>query len=194
MVETLGGRAEALERVQMERGVDFSVGIEPGSVGLVEAWAEGTSWPQLMAGTSLDAGDIFRLLKRTVELLRQVALVPYASGGATERAREALLAMDRYPIADGALMAVAGNEEDMRARAARAAAGLDADADAAFAMLAEMEGEEEEGDEEEGEEEDEEGDEEDEEADILSSIASIFDEDGEEEEGEEEEQGGEEDA
>ena len=73
MVETLGGRAEALERVQMERGVDFSVGIEPGSVGLVEAWAEGTSWPQLMAGTSLDAGDIFRLLKRTVELLRQVA-------------------------------------------------------------------------------------------------------------------------
>ena len=26
-----------------------------------------------MAGTSLDAGDIFRLLKRTVELLRQVA-------------------------------------------------------------------------------------------------------------------------
>ena len=147
-----------------------------------------------MAGTSLDAGDIFRLLKRTVELLRQVALVPYASGSATERAREALLAMDRYPIADGALMAVAGNEEDMRARAARAAAGLDADADAAFAMLAEMEGEEEEGDEEEGEEEDEEGDEEDEEADILSSIASIFDEDGEEEEGEEEEQGGEEDA
>ena len=147
-----------------------------------------------MAGTSLDAGDIFRLLKRTVELLRQVALVPYASGSATERAREALLAMDRYPIADGALMAVAGNEEDMRARAARAAAGLDADADAAFAMLAEMEGEEEEGDEEEGEEEDEEGDEEDEEAGILSSIASIFDEDGEEEQGEDEEQGGEEDA
>ena len=84
--------------------------------------------------------------------------MPYASGSATERAREALLAMDRYPIADGALMAVAGNEEDMRARAARAAAGLDADADAAFAMLAEMEGEEEEADEEEGEE-DEEGDE-----------------------------------
>ena len=26
MVETLGGRAEALERVQMERGVDFGVG------------------------------------------------------------------------------------------------------------------------------------------------------------------------
>ena len=72
MVETLGGRAEALQRVQVERGVGFGVGIEPGSVGLVEAWAEGVSWPQLMAGTSLDAGDIFRLLKRTVELLRQV--------------------------------------------------------------------------------------------------------------------------
>ena len=118
MVETLGGRAEALERVQMERGVDFSVGIEPGSVGLVEAWAEGTSWPQLMAGTSLDAGDIFRLLKRTVELLRQVALVPYASGGATQRAREALRQMDRYPIADGTLMAVASDDAEEEAVAA----------------------------------------------------------------------------
>jgi hypothetical protein len=125
----------------------------------------------------------------------QVALVPYASGSATERAREALSAMDRYPIADGALMAVAGNEEDMRARAARAATGLDADADAAFAMLAEMEGEEGEGDEgeEEEEEDDDDDDDEDEEAGVLRSIASIFDEDGEEEEGEEEE-GGEEDA
>ena len=37
----------------------------------MEAWAGGASWPQLVAGTSLDAGDIFRLLKRTVELLRQ---------------------------------------------------------------------------------------------------------------------------
>jgi len=65
-----------------------------------------------VAGTSLDAGDIYRLLKRTVELLRQVALVPYASGGATQRAREALRQMDRYPIADGALMAVAEEEGD----------------------------------------------------------------------------------
>ena len=178
MVETLGGRADALQRVQVERGVGFGVGIEPGSVGLVEAWAEGVSWPQLMAGTSLDAGDIFRLLKRTVELLRQVALVPYASGSATERAREALRAMDRYPIADGALMAVAGDEEDMRARAGRAAAGLDADADAAFKMLEEMQDEESE----EGEE-DEEGEEGEEEEDILRSISSIFGEQGEGEEG-----------
>ena len=90
--------------------------------------------------------------------------------------------MDRYPIADGALMAVAGDEEDMRARAGRAAAGLDADADAAFKMLEEMQGEEDEEDEEDEEgEEGEEGEE-----DILRSISSIFGEEGEEEEGGEE--------
>ena len=86
--------------------------------------------------------------------------------------------MDRYPIADGALMAVAGDEEDMRARAGRAAAGLDADADAAFKMLEEMQDEESE----EGEE-DEEGEEGEEEEDILRSISSIFGEQGEGEEG-----------
>ena len=89
--------------------------------------------------------------------------------------------MDRYPIADGALMAVAGDEEDMRARAGRAAAGLDADADAAFKMLEEMQGEEGEED-----EEGEEGEEGEDEEDILRSISSIFGEEGEEEEGGEE--------
>ncbi len=102
--------------------------------------------------------------------------MPYASGSATERAREALRAMDRYPIADGALMAVAGDEEDMRARAGRASNAADAEADAAFKMLEEMEGGE---DEEDEEGEDEEGEEEG----ILRSISSIFGEEGEEEEG-----------
>ena len=75
-----------------------------------------------------------------VELL-QVALVPYASGSATERAREALRAMDRYPIADGALMAVASDEEDARARAGRASVA------SAAAAAEEDAGEEEEEDE-----------------------------------------------
>jgi hypothetical protein len=41
-------------------------------VGLVEAWAGGASWQDVMADTSLDDGDMARLLARTADMLKQV--------------------------------------------------------------------------------------------------------------------------
>ncbi len=42
--------------------------------GIVEAWAAGASWQQIMADSSMDDGDMARLLIRTTDLLRQVHL------------------------------------------------------------------------------------------------------------------------
>ena len=66
--------------------------------GLVEAWAGGLAWGELVGQTSLDGGDIFRILRRTTDLLRQVALVPYVSETVQTRARDAYRAMSRYPL------------------------------------------------------------------------------------------------
>ena len=52
-----------------------------------------------------------RILRRTLELLRQVSLVPYVSEGVARRARDALRAMDRYPLADNAILGAAVEEE-----------------------------------------------------------------------------------
>ena len=41
-------------------------------MGLVEAWAKGTDWSDLIANTSLDEGDVVRIMRRTVDLLSQV--------------------------------------------------------------------------------------------------------------------------
>ena len=88
--------------------VNFPVTIEPGVCSLVEAWAAGEQWGALLANTSLDGGDIFRILRRTIELLRSVAAVPYVSRTVQRRASEALRAMNRYPLADNALMGLPG--------------------------------------------------------------------------------------
>ena len=68
--------------------------------GIVEAWARGTPWTDIMAGVDLDDGDMARLLARTVDVLRQVLflehLLPYVVGPA----RDAVRAMDRSPISD----------------------------------------------------------------------------------------------
>ena len=56
------------------------------------------AWGELVGQTSLDGGDIFRILRRTTDLLRQVALVPYVSETVQTRARDAYRAMSRYPL------------------------------------------------------------------------------------------------
>ena len=58
----------------------------------------------LLSNTSLDGGDIFRILRRTIELLRAVSAVPYVSRTMRRRAIAALEAMNRQPLADNALM------------------------------------------------------------------------------------------
>jgi superfamily II RNA helicase len=39
----------------------------------VESWVNGASWRELCRDTSLDQGDVCRMLRRTVEVLRQVS-------------------------------------------------------------------------------------------------------------------------
>jgi superfamily II RNA helicase len=42
------------------------------AAGLVEAWAGGATWAEVMQDTSLDDGDMARLLARTADMLKQV--------------------------------------------------------------------------------------------------------------------------
>ena len=51
----------------------------------------------------MTGGDIYRMLRRTIELLRSVAAVPYVSATVKRRAAAALAAMNRYPVADNTL-------------------------------------------------------------------------------------------
>ena len=106
VLDELDERAEALSYAQFEQGLSFPATIELSAVPLVEAWAAGEEWGALLANTSLDGGDIFRILRRTIELLRSVASVPYVSPQVTNVAKDALRAMNRYPLADNVLMGV----------------------------------------------------------------------------------------
>jgi superfamily II RNA helicase len=40
--------------------------------GLVEAWAAGVTWKDLMDDSEMDEGDVARLLRRSIDLLAQV--------------------------------------------------------------------------------------------------------------------------
>jgi hypothetical protein len=73
---------------------------EPELTGLVHAWAEGASWSELIANTSLDEGDVVRIMRRTVDLLAQVPYCEVVSEKLRRNTRMALKAINRFPVSD----------------------------------------------------------------------------------------------
>lgn len=105
MLRELAGLAERLRTAQAAARIDFPVHLTAESGGLVESWVGGVTWRELCSGTSLDQGDLCRLLRRTTEVLMQI---PQAIGvplSVSQTAYEAATLMDRFPVADETLSA-----------------------------------------------------------------------------------------
>ena len=66
----------------------------------MHAWAKGTSWSDVIANTSLDEGDVVRILRRTVDLLAQVPYCEAISEQLRTNARAALKAINRFPVCE----------------------------------------------------------------------------------------------
>ncbi len=89
-----------LDRQQERARVTFPIWWEPELTGLVHAWASGTSWSEVIANTSLDEGDVVRVLRRTVDLLAQIPYCEAVSQQLRDNARRALKAINRFPVCE----------------------------------------------------------------------------------------------
>ena len=88
-------------RIEQSLGdVDFPIHLCIDAAGLIESWANGTSWRELCKETSLDQGDICRMLRRSVEILRQIPNAYSVPPIIAQLAYEAADKMDRFPVAD----------------------------------------------------------------------------------------------
>ena len=99
-LQDLSGLRRELLRAQERVGVVVPAWWEPELMGLVDAWARGTSWSDLIANTSLDEGDVVRIMRRTVDLLAQVPYCEAISEQLRSHARQALKAINRFPVAE----------------------------------------------------------------------------------------------
>jgi superfamily II RNA helicase len=96
----LRGLRRELQRQQERRGVVVPIWWEPELTALVHAWACGAPWVDVIAATSLDEGDVVRLLRRTVDLLAQIPYVEAVSEQLRNKARQALRAINRFPVCE----------------------------------------------------------------------------------------------
>jgi superfamily II RNA helicase len=88
-------------KVQYRHGVALPVGLENRYINLiaiVEHWALGVEWVELCENTSLDEGDVVRILRRTLDLLSQIPHVPHLSDALYRNARRAMQLIDRFPV------------------------------------------------------------------------------------------------
>lgn len=87
-----------LYQAQTRREISLPVWLERDLMGLAEAWCLGATWEEICNNTTLDEGDIVRVLRRTVDVLVQIPQVPHLDFNLIQTAKEAAKAMKRFPI------------------------------------------------------------------------------------------------
>ncbi|MBE9124587.1 MULTISPECIES: DEAD/DEAH box helicase [unclassified Coleofasciculus] len=97
-LEALKQTRRQLFQLQRRYDVALPVWLERDLIGIVEQWALGVEWTELCANTSLDEGDIVRMLRRTVELLSQIPHVPPLSNSLKRNAIRAIQLLERFPV------------------------------------------------------------------------------------------------
>ncbi len=121
VLDALGGlrnQRRELFQVQRQEEVNVPIWLEFDLIGIVERWAdmgegqlftlpepepdqpegEGKDWPDLCGNTSLDEGDIVRILRRTLDFLSQIPHVPHIDDNLRTTARRAVALLNRFPV------------------------------------------------------------------------------------------------
>jgi superfamily II RNA helicase len=94
----LQGVRRQLFQLQHRHRVALPIWLERQLIAIVEEWALGVEWTELCANTSLDEGDIVRMLRRTLDFLSQVPYVPHISEGLKVNAYRAIQLINRFPV------------------------------------------------------------------------------------------------
>ncbi|ACK65351.1 DSH domain protein [Rippkaea orientalis PCC 8801] len=87
-----------LYQTQSRYHITIPVWLELDLIGMIEQWALGADWQELCENTSLDEGDVVRLLRRTIDLLWQIPQIPAVSDYLKDTAKEAVTRLKRFPL------------------------------------------------------------------------------------------------
>ena len=91
---------EDIEDQQLDHGIERSVPQELAYCGVAEIWASGFSWEALIEMSGLSGGDLFRILRRTYDICRQVEHWAGAPEELRELARATSRTLVRGPLED----------------------------------------------------------------------------------------------
>lgn len=100
VIDFLDEQRSSLLELQEKHGVEIPCCLDSQFSGMVEAWASGLTWKEIMMDCAMDDGDLARLLRRTIDLLAQVPKLPDIDPLLKSNAVAASNVMDRPPISE----------------------------------------------------------------------------------------------
>ncbi|KAJ8439476.1 hypothetical protein Cgig2_006993 [Carnegiea gigantea] len=101
VINILEEQRNYLVQLQEKHDVSISCCLDSQFSGMVEAWASGLTWREVMMDCAMDEGDLARLLRRTIDLLAQIPNLPDIDPVLQINAMTASGVMDRSPIRGG---------------------------------------------------------------------------------------------
>ncbi|CAM8956180.1 unnamed protein product [Rhodiola kirilowii] len=100
VIDFLEEQKTTLLQLQEKHGVNITCCLDSQFSGMVEAWASGLTWKEIMMDCAMDEGDLARLLRRTIDLLAQIPKLPDIDPLLQSNAKKASDVMDRPPISE----------------------------------------------------------------------------------------------
>ncbi|CAD6249557.1 unnamed protein product [Miscanthus lutarioriparius] len=100
VISYLEEQRNSLIDLQERHGVKIPCEIDAQFAGMVEAWASGLTWREIMMDSAMDDGDLARLLRRSIDLLAQIPKLPDIDPVLQKNAQIACSVMDRVPISE----------------------------------------------------------------------------------------------
>nr|WP_230966533.1 RNA helicase [Nostoc sp. NZL] len=94
----LRGIRRQMFQLQRRYNVALPIWLEFELIAIVEQWALGMEWTELCENTTLDEGDVVRILRRTLDLLSQIPHVPHLPDSFQRNAYRAMQLIDRFPV------------------------------------------------------------------------------------------------
>jgi len=89
-----------LSSQQFNYFIDLPIYLEKDLTGIVSQWARGQKWKEIILNTSLDQGDVVRIIRRTIDVLSQIQYCGSLSSKLKKNAKLTLKAINRFPVSE----------------------------------------------------------------------------------------------
>ncbi|WP_288260076.1 RNA helicase [uncultured Prochlorococcus sp.] len=96
----LDGLRKLVASQQNKFHIEIPIYLETELTGIISEWARGKKWKDLVFNTSLDEGDVVRIIRRSIDVLSQVQYCIGVSNKLKSKAKLALKAINRFPVSE----------------------------------------------------------------------------------------------
>ena len=96
----LDGLRKLVASQQNKFFIETPIYLETEITGIISEWAKGKKWKDIIFNTSLDEGDVVRIIRRSIDVLSQVQYCEGVSNKLKKKAKLALKAINRFPVSE----------------------------------------------------------------------------------------------